>query len=618
MSIATSLHSSRSFAKDSPLRLTVLAEIEARQSRNSSYKDLKEGVLKKMDQYLPLGASTSNRSGSDLDLERMKDHISHFVLRLAFCRSEDLQRRFVRTETVLFRLRFETDDSTEREHFLRTLDLNWQPVSNQEKAAHKDDLLAATPSLSARDWDSEAFFKVPWTKVPDLVEKRRVFLKAGTAWVPMREQSSLVLAEFSNRLNKELEFTARSLPRLDEDDRLLPLLNHLSLGFLAGLSSDFTNSSTAMVGEDGQAVEVRAEMVNALVKKHAPMCMRQLGQTLEERKHLKHQGRLQFGLFLKEIGLGVDQAMLFWRRSFANMTDDKFGKEYKYNIRYNYGLEGKRVDYPARSCARIIMQDTPGPQDTHGCPFRHYSMANLSAALSSNYRLSSQQNSEILATVKAGHYHVACTRLFEITHGTARGKGLDGKGESVAHPNRYFERSWKLEQEGGVKEEDGSGADDDEMSTQQQQRDDFSGPSSSAIKVEDGVLWTKSALEADPDSRRNRSIFLEQQQQPPASSGATAHSGATAAAAGGGGGDDDEFGDMDDLDVDFDALDKVAEEAAVNASKAASPASSSSSPSPADAASTSAAAEAVQGKDSRSSGGGRQSSDQAEQEMDVD
>lgn len=158
-----------------------------------------------MDQYLPLGASTSARNGIDVEAERMKDHISHFVLRLAFCKTEDLQRRFIRTETVLFRLRFETDDSMEREAFLRTLDLNWETVTPQEKATFKDELLAATPSLSVRDWDSEAFFKVPWTKVPDLVEKRKVFLRRGVAWVPMREQSSLVLAEFSSRLSKELE-----------------------------------------------------------------------------------------------------------------------------------------------------------------------------------------------------------------------------------------------------------------------------------------------------------------------------------------------------------------------------------------------------------------------------
>ena len=48
------------------------------------------------------------------------------------------------------------------------------------------------------------------------------------------------------------------------------------------------------------------------------------------------------------LGLSIDEAIAFWRRSFSNIQDDKFNKEYKYNIRHSYGLEGKRANYPAR------------------------------------------------------------------------------------------------------------------------------------------------------------------------------------------------------------------------------------------------------------------------------
>jgi DNA primase large subunit len=46
---------------------------------------------------------------------------------------------------------------------------------------------------------------VKWTQVPDLVEKRRVFLKGGWAYVPGREQSSIVYQEFETNLMKALE-----------------------------------------------------------------------------------------------------------------------------------------------------------------------------------------------------------------------------------------------------------------------------------------------------------------------------------------------------------------------------------------------------------------------------
>lgn len=161
-----------------------------------------------MNKHLPLSATTALRTGVDVEKERLRDHVSHFVLRLAFCKSEDLQRRFARAEAVLFRLRFESDDSAERERFLAMLDFKWDSVTQQEKDAHREDLLAVSPWLHST-WEHEGFFKVPWHKVLDLVEKRRVFLQGGVAWVPMREQASLVYAEFNNRLSKELEVGAQ-------------------------------------------------------------------------------------------------------------------------------------------------------------------------------------------------------------------------------------------------------------------------------------------------------------------------------------------------------------------------------------------------------------------------
>ena len=61
--------------------------------------------------------------------------------------------------------------------------------------------------------------------------------------------------------------------------------------------------------------------------------------------------------------------------------------------------------------------------------------------------LTSKDLPEIMTTVKAGHYHVACTRVFEITHASAgvkKGEGVGG-GESVTHPNQYAARSRELE-----------------------------------------------------------------------------------------------------------------------------------------------------------------------------
>lgn len=62
---------------------------------------------------------------------------------------------------------------------------------------------------------------------------------------------------------------------------------------------------------------------------------------------------------------------------------------------------------------------------------------------------------DILDSVKNAHYHVACTRVFEVTHGLKKGDGLGKDAESVSHPNRYTERSREIELEKqGPKKED--------------------------------------------------------------------------------------------------------------------------------------------------------------------
>lgn len=53
-----------------------------------------------------------------------------------------------------------------------------------------------------------------------------------------------------------------------------------------------------------------------LSAKSFPPCMRQVHQALRENHHLRHGGRMQYGLFLKGIGLSLEQSLQFWRSEF--------------------------------------------------------------------------------------------------------------------------------------------------------------------------------------------------------------------------------------------------------------------------------------------------------------
>lgn len=65
-----------------------------------------------------------------------------------------------------------------------------------------------TPGL--RRVDEETWYKVDWENVPELVERRAVFLAKGKAYVPGREQLSIVIAEFTARLERALEVRGRN------------------------------------------------------------------------------------------------------------------------------------------------------------------------------------------------------------------------------------------------------------------------------------------------------------------------------------------------------------------------------------------------------------------------
>lgn len=116
-----------------------------------------------------------------------------------------MRRRFAKIECSLFRIRFQNDDAKERQHFVESLQLDWEVVSEEEKRGLSTDLMNATPGLKRQEVEEGGWFKVDFETVPELVENRRVFLKAGKAYVPVREQMSMVLAGFSARLDKGLE-----------------------------------------------------------------------------------------------------------------------------------------------------------------------------------------------------------------------------------------------------------------------------------------------------------------------------------------------------------------------------------------------------------------------------
>ncbi|KAE8603257.1 hypothetical protein XENTR_v10014277 [Xenopus tropicalis] len=410
-------------------RLKLLKAVE---NLGVSYLKNSDDYNKKLEQELrklkfPYRALQDEINDEVYDLRR-KDHISHFILRLAYCQSEDLRRWFIQQEMDLFKFRFSLLTKEKVQEFLKLNDLEYVAISQEEKNMHKEDLMNSSFGLSLTKMEDLEFYKVPFQAALDLVRPRKVFLWHGFAYIPHTDIVSIVLNDFRTKLSKALALSARSLPVVQSDERLQPLLNHLSHSYIG---QDFsTQSNTGKISLD---------QIDSHAAKSFPPCMRQLHKSLREHHHLRHGGRMQYGLFLKGIGLTLEQALQFWKLEFTKgkVDSEKFDKIYAYSIRHNYGKEGKRTDYTPYSCMKVILSNPPSQGDYHGCPFRHSDPELLKQKLQS-FKVPSSGINQILDLVKGMHYQLACQKYFELTH------SVDDCGFSLTHPNQYFAESQKL------------------------------------------------------------------------------------------------------------------------------------------------------------------------------
>ncbi|CAI9093184.1 OLC1v1028621C1 [Oldenlandia corymbosa var. corymbosa] len=361
--------------------------------------------------------------------DRNKDIISHFVLRLVYCRTEELRRWFLSTETSLFRYRFRLQTIESQRTLMSEFNLPYKTVSNSEFENVKEKINQVARSIGQSPSSADSiFYKVPFEEVPDLVASRRVYILKGQAYVAMSQLVSLVVTQFRTLLSKALVLTNRkwtSMIREQEKDRLTPLVESLSSSYLG---PDYSQPS--------DFAEISLKDIDQVAQSSFPLCMRHLFEKLREDHHLKHGGRMQLGLFLKGVGLKLDDALAFWKAEFSRKVGaERFDKEYAYGIRHNYGKEGKRTDYTPYSCQKII-SSVPSVGDHHGCPYRHFSEENLRAALG-RMGVSNRALEDVIDRVRNKHYQLACTLTFEAVHNTSCDAGIN-------HPNQYFSDSKRI------------------------------------------------------------------------------------------------------------------------------------------------------------------------------
>jgi len=411
-------------------RLKILRKIEYLKSRglsNEAYRNALDGIIK---QCLPSPPKPSTASSYDADVA------SHFILRAAYCRTDELRRWFLTTETALFRHRLEKYShacvAADMESMSSRLNVELTVVSDEEKMKHREDIIGSG-SATVMEFQSSTFYKIPFLQALDLIRSRSVFLLHGMAFVPLSLLVTIVASRFRAHLSKSLVHAYQAMQSM-HDSRVAPLLQNMNL----------TNVGKNYDGDQGDNLSEKITLANVdtMAQQSMPLCMKMMYRGLKRDHKLKYDGRVQFVLFLKGAGMSMDDTISFFETQFTKiMTPDEFRKQYVYSIRHLHGKEGKRVSKSPYNCMKIVMGPIPmNPDQHHGCPFKHYDQDRL-ASLLSTLKIDKKNVDKIMSDKVRGHYNLACVKHFEAVHPgykEVEGIQLDEVGN---HPNAWFQGS---------------------------------------------------------------------------------------------------------------------------------------------------------------------------------
>lgn len=252
----------------------------------------------------------------------------------------------------------------------------------------------------------EKILKSRFENVTDLVRKRKVILRNGMAYFTIDHYTSFLTKRFAKNLQEEMVQMINRYTKIQstESERLAIMLKQIEERKILDQSK--------VIHFEG---ELLPENIDAVEQQSFPPCMSALHSKLRKTHHLKHFGRMQYGLFLKDIGLNLQNALAFWSSEFTQIiTQQKFEQQYAYNIRHNYGKEGKRTDYTSYKCTKIIN----GSSEDCICPFKHFDKNKLRDFLRHKAPTIEDIEDVIPNTNRIGGEDPlnSCRKFFDLTH----------------------------------------------------------------------------------------------------------------------------------------------------------------------------------------------------------
>merc|ERR1712181_136160 len=144
-----------------------------------------------------------------------------------------------------------------------------------------------------------------------------------------------MLDKFKAKLRDDLSKAYQSLGIVTQDKRIS--------GFIKVLQDNGQNLfvGSSRVNQQGPAEKLSLSNFDFMLKSSFPPCMRWAVEAQrDQKKRLKHQGKLQLRPFLREAGFGLQDSLSWWRREVTldrEVDESKFEKNFSYDIEHAYG-----------------------------------------------------------------------------------------------------------------------------------------------------------------------------------------------------------------------------------------------------------------------------------------
>ena len=165
-------------------------------------------------------------------------------------------------------------------------------------------------SSSQTNSDDKTVTKVPFYAVPNLVRTRNVELSEGLALIPASKVKTVLRELYIEILSESLKRSKST--QYEEDDRRVDNL-------LKSVAQVFDHSVLTKSRSPTQVnvPPMKWKDVASSARLNFPPCFANLQTKLESRHRLGHHARVAYTLFLKEIGLGFEEAVKFWEHHYS-------------------------------------------------------------------------------------------------------------------------------------------------------------------------------------------------------------------------------------------------------------------------------------------------------------